>query len=478
MTGALKIYPVILCGGSGTRLWPVSRKSSPKQFVSLLGAQSLFQAAVRRTVGPSFAAPLIVTGEAWRFTVVEQLAAIEMTASAILIEPDARNTAPAILAAAHWLKAHDPDALMLVMPSDHQIADRDLFEQAVMAAVCRAEASDLVTFGIVPTHPETGYGYLELAAGAQRDAATPQALRRFVEKPDLADATDMVASKNYLWNAGIFLFSVSGILDAFASHAPEMSSAVSASVGDAKQDLSFTRLEPGAWRSAESISIDYCVMEKARNLAVMPFGAGWSDLGGWASVWAESLPDAAGNSCSADVTAIDCSGALLKSEGGGLHVVGIGLDKMIVVATPDAILVAPMSESQRVGEAVNAMRAKGVAQADASRRDERPWGWYDSIASGDRFQVKRIFVKPGALLSLQSHHHRAEHWIVVAGTAHVTIGDEVRMVTENQSVYVPVGEKHRLENRGKLPVTLIEVQTGAYLGEDDIIRYDDAYARA
>jgi mannose-1-phosphate guanylyltransferase/mannose-6-phosphate isomerase len=219
-------------------------------------------------------------------------------------------------------------------------------------------------------------------------------------------------------------------------------------------------------------------MEKARNLAVMPFGAGWSDLGGWASVWAESLPDAAGNSCSADVTAIDCSGALLKSEGGGLHVVGIGLDKMIVVATPDAILVAPMSESQRVGEAVNAMRAKGVAQADASRRDERPWGWYDSIASGDRFQVKRIFVKPGALLSLQSHHHRAEHWIVVAGTAHVTIGDEVRMVTENQSVYVPVGEKHRLENRGKLPVTLIEVQTGAYLGEDDIIRYDDAYARA
>jgi len=477
MTTTPTIYPIILSGGAGTRLWPGSRKSSPKQFAKLLGTESLFQAAARRAAGGAFAAPIIVTGEAFRFVVVEQLAAIEMAASAIILEPESRNTAPAILAAAHWLKEHDPNALMLIMPSDHQIPDPEAFQRAVELATPHAQAGDLVTFGIVPTHPETGYGYLELAADAEWDATTPQPLERFIEKPDQAHATDMLASRNYLWNAGIFLFSVNAILDAFTQHAPEMHKAVSASVGGATRDLTFTRLDPGAWQTAQNISIDYAVMERARNLAVMPFDAGWSDLGGWASVWKESRPDSAGNVCSADTTAIDCKDTLLKAAGDGLHLVGIGLDSMIAVATPDAVLVAPMSESQRVGEAVAALRSKGLKQADTSPRDQRPWGWFESIATGDRFQVKRILVKPGASLSLQSHNHRAEHWIVVAGTARVTIEDEVTLLAENQSIYVPLGAKHRLENPGKLPVMLIEVQTGAYLGEDDVIRYADLYSR-
>jgi mannose-1-phosphate guanylyltransferase/mannose-6-phosphate isomerase len=302
-------------------------------------------------------------------------------------------------------------------------------------------------------------------------------LRGFVEKPDLAGAQQMLQSGKYLWNAGIFLSSADVILKAYAEHAADMLATVTRAVDAAHADLSFTRLDANAWGEAQSISVDYAIMERAQNLVVMPLATRWSDLGGWASVWQESDRDASGNALAGQSTALDCEGSLLRSDSDGVHLVGIGLKDMIVVAMGDAVLVAPMSESPRVGEAVAALKAKAALQAEASPRDLRPWGWFESIASGDRFQVKRIFVKPGALLSLQSHNHRAEHWIVVAGTAHVTIGDEVRMVTENQSVYVPVGEKHRLENRGKLPVTLIEVQTGAYLGEDDIIRYDDAYAR-
>ncbi|OYW86079.1 MAG: mannose-1-phosphate guanylyltransferase/mannose-6-phosphate isomerase, partial [Sphingobium sp. 32-64-5] len=386
--------------------------------------------------------------------------------------------APAVLAAALWLKERAPDALMLVMPSDHQIPDTEAFQASVESCVSRAQAGDLVTFGIFPTHPETGYGYLELAPGAERDAPTPQVLRRFVEKPDRARAMDMLAAKNYLWNSGIFLFSVNAILAAYEKFAPAMLSAVTASVAGARPDLSFLRLEPEAWGGAESISIDYAIMEKADKLAVMPFSGGWSDLGGWASVWQEGGAGPDGNVCSDNVTMIDCSDTLLKAEGEGPHLVGIGLQGMIAVATPDAVLVAPMSESHRVGEVVGALRAKGVRQADSSLREQRPWGWFESIATGDRFQVKRILVKPGASLSLQSHNHRAEHWIVVAGTARVTIEDQVTLVTENQSIFVPLGARHRLENPGKLPVIVIEVQTGAYLGEDDIMRYSDLYARS
>jgi mannose-1-phosphate guanylyltransferase / mannose-6-phosphate isomerase len=471
------ITPILLCGGSGTRLWPLSRKSYPKQFARLMGQESLFQASSRRLSGAGFGAPVILTGEPFRFIVTEQLAAVEQAPAGILIEPEGRNTAPAVLAAALWLERQDPGALMLVAPSDHVIPDAAAFRAAVMAAVPRAEAGDLVTFGITPDRPETGYGYLELAKGADAGAATPQPLARFVEKPDASRATQMLAAGNFLWNAGIFLFSAASIVAAYRAHAPGLLAGVTAALDGAKSDLGFTRLASEPWAGVEDISIDYAIMEKASNLAVMPYTSGWSDLGGWDAVWRESGPDQAGNVCSAQATAIDCSDTLLRSETPGQEVVGIGLDDMIVVAMPDAVLVAPKSQAQRVKEAVSALKAKGASQAVQLPRDYRPWGWYESLIIGGRFQVKRIVVNPGAALSLQSHHHRSEHWIVVEGTARVTVDAEVRLLTENQSVYIPLGAVHRMENPGKVPMVLIEVQTGSYLREDDIIRYEDVYAR-
>ncbi|KMK63959.1 mannose-1-phosphate guanylyltransferase/mannose-6-phosphate isomerase [Puniceibacterium sp. IMCC21224] len=472
------ITPILLCGGSGTRLWPLSRKSYPKQFARLMGEESLFQASARRLAGPGFAAPMVLTGDSFRFIVTEQLAAIEQAPSNILIEPEGRNTAPAILAAALFLEAQDPDALMLVAPSDHVIPDAAAFRAAVQAAVPRARDGALITFGISPTRPETGYGYLELADGADAGASEPQTLARFVEKPDSARAVEMLAAGNYLWNAGIFLFTATTMRAAFEAHAPELVKGVRAALDGAQTDLGFTRLAPDAWSKVEDISVDYAIMEKAANLAVMPFGAGWSDLGGWDAVWLESGPDGAGNVCSDRATAIDCTDTLLRSETEGLELVGIGLKDIVAVAMGDAVLVAHKSESQRVKEAVSALKARGATQAVQLPRDYRPWGWYESLVIGGRFQVKRIVVHPGAALSLQSHHHRSEHWIVVEGTAKVTVDEEVKLVTENQSVYIPLGAVHRMENPGKVPMVLIEVQTGSYLGEDDIIRYEDVYARS
>jgi len=471
------IHPIVLCGGSGTRLWPLSRRSYPKQFAPLMGVESLFQASVRRLSGPGFAAPAVVTGDPFRFIVTEQLAAIGHAPQAIVIEPEGRNTAPAVLAAALWLEARDPEALMLVAPSDHVIPDADAFRAAVSAAAPRAAAGDLVTFGIAPTRAETGYGWLELAAGADARAAVPQPLARFVEKPDAARAAEMLAGGRHLWNAGIFLFQARAIVAAYRAHAPGLADAVGRAVAGAKDDLDFLRLDPGAWDGAEAISIDYAIMEKAPNLAVMPYGGEWSDLGGWEAVWHESRPDAAGNVVSDHAMAIDCTGTLLRSESPRQELVGIGLEDIVAIAMPDAVVVARRADSQRVKEAVAALKARQAPQATEFPVDHRPWGWFESLVTGDRFQVKRIVVHPGAALSLQSHHHRAEHWIVVAGTAKVTVGDEVRLLTENQSIYIPLGAVHRMENPGKVPLTLIEVQTGAYLGEDDIVRYDDVYAR-
>ena len=471
------IHPILLCGGSGTRLWPLSRKSYPKQFAKLMGEESLFQASARRLSGEGFAAPVIVTGDPFRFIVTEQLAQIELAAQDILIEPEGRNTAPAILAAALWIAKTDPYALMLVAPSDHVIPDTAAFAATVQAAAARAQAGDLVTFGITPTRAETGYGYLELAADADAAAASPQTLARFVEKPDSARAAEMLAAGNFLWNAGIFLFTAKAIIAAFEAHAPKMVEAVTASLKDADSDLGFTRLDTDAWAKADNISIDYAIMEKADNLAVMPFSAGWSDLGGWDAVWLESGPNAQGNVCSDNATAIDCTNTLLRSETEGLQLVGIGLDNIVAIAMGDAVLVADKSQAQQVKEAVDALKAKGSSQAIQLPRDYRPWGWYESLVVGGRFQVKRIVVHPGAALSLQSHHHRSEHWIVVEGTAKVTVDERVQLISENQSVYIPLGAVHRMENPGKVPMVLIEVQTGSYLGEDDIIRYDDMYAR-
>ena len=477
MSTANPITPVLLCGGSGTRLWPLSRKSFPKQFARITGEESLFQAAVRRFSGPGFAAPVVVTGNDFRFIVTEQLAQTEIAPRAVLIEPEGRNTAPAVLAAALVLEASDPAALILVAPSDHVIPDDAAFRAAVAAATPRALAGDLVTFGITPTRPETGYGYLELAPGAGTAATTPQPLARFVEKPDGARAAELLASGGFLWNAGIFLFTVRALVQAFRDHAPAVLAPVTAAVEGAHADLGFTRLAACPWEDVPDISIDYAIMEKADNLSVMPYAAGWSDLGGWDAVWQETSPNAEGNVTSAHATAIACEGTLLRSESPRVELVGIGLKDIVAVATTDAVLVSHKSEAQRVKDAVAALKARGAPQATQFPTDHRPWGWFESLVIGTRFQVKRIHVHPGAALSLQSHHHRSEHWIVVEGTARVTVDDAVKLVTENQSVYIPLGAVHRMENPGKVPMVLIEVQTGSYLGEDDIIRYEDIYSR-
>ncbi len=477
MTQTSRIHPVILCGGSGTRLWPLSRQSYPKQFAPLMGAQSLFQQSAARLSGPGYAPPMVLTGSDFRFIVTEQLAGAGIDPGAVLIEPEGRNTAPAVLAAALWLEREDPEALMLVAPSDHVVPDAEGFRAAVGAGAEMAQAGRLVTFGIRPDRPETGYGWLELATAPRDFAPVPHDLVRFVEKPDAAAAAAMLAEGRYLWNAGIFLFSVRAILDAFAAHAPDLVAPVRAAVETAEADLGFLRLAAGPWAEAEDISIDYAVMERAGNLAVVPFDGGWSDLGDWQAVWRESAQDADAVAQSGPVTAIDCAGSLLRAEDGAQQLVGIGLEGMVAVAMPDAVLVAPMARAQEVKAAVSALKAQGAAQATQLPVDHRPWGWFESLVVGDRFQVKRIVVHPGAALSLQSHMHRSEHWIVVQGTARVTIDDAVQLVSENQSVFIPLGARHRMENPGKLDMVLIEVQTGSYLGEDDIIRYEDVYAR-
>lgn len=471
------IHPVILCGGSGTRLWPLSRQSYPKQFSELIGERSLFQASARRCAGPGFAAPVVIAGDPFRFIVLQQLAEIGVVPQGLLIEPSAKNTAPAVAAASLWLADRNPDALMLVLPSDHVIPDADAFRAAVAAAAPRAVAGDFVTFGIAPTGPETGYGYLALDAPADFSAGAPVPLAAFVEKPDAERAAAMIGDGRHLWNAGIFLFRADAMIEAFRLHEPAVLDAVDKAVKTAKPDLAFTRLGSDAWAASPEISIDYAIMERSRNLAVMPYAGRWSDLGSWRAVWSESGPDRSGNVVSEHATAIDCRNSLLRSESDGLELVAIGLDGIVCIAMPDAVIVAPAAETQRVKEAVDGLKAKGAKQATQFTKDNRPWGWFESLALGDRFQVKRIVVNPGAALSLQSHHHRAEHWIVVRGTARVTVDTEVRLISENQSVYVPLGAIHRLENPGKVPMELIEVQTGAYLGEDDIVRYEDLYAR-
>ena len=470
------IYPVILCGGSGTRLWPLSRKSYPKQFAQLLGEETLFQASARRMSGIGFAPPLVVTNSDFRFIATQQLAELGIAPRAVLIEPEGRNTAPAVAAAALYAAQSDPNALLLIAPSDSAIPDDAAFRAIVLRGVPAAEAGQIVTFGVTPTRPETGYGYLELTAKPDADGGAI-ALKRFVEKPQMDAAQAMLNAGNYLWNAGIFLFRADVMLQAFETFAPEILAAVNGAITDAKADLGFLRLDPVAWAKAANISVDYAVMERANNLSAVPFVGAWSDLGGWDAVWAGSNPDANGVAQSGATAAVDCTNSLLRSDSEGVELVGIGLNNIIAVAMNDAVLIADMSRAQDVKLAVDTLRVKGARQAESFPKDHRPWGWFESLVIGDRFQVKRIHVAPGAALSLQSHFHRSEHWIVVEGTAKVTVDDETRLVTENQSIYIPTGAVHRLENPGKVPMVVIEVQTGSYIGEDDIVRYKDIYAR-
>lgn len=468
------ITPVILCGGSGKRLWPLSRKSYPKQFVSLVGKRTLFQGSAMRLSGRKFNSPVIITNSDFRFIVTEQLQELGIDPGAILIEPEGRNTAPAVLAAALFTARKDPDAVLLIAPSDHIITDTEAFYSAIAQGIKATEWGQLITFGVKPTHAETAYGYLELE-NIPRNEVT--ALKSFIEKPNLKRAQEMVTAGSFLWNAGIFLFRVQDIIAAFREHAPKIFTAVTASLDTSTIDLGFCRLGVRDWAKAENISIDCAIMEKAPNLSVVPFNGGWSDLGGWDAVWREGARDTNGVLKSGAATAIDCEDSLLRSESDTLEIVGIGLKNIIAVAMNDAVLVADMSRGQDVKKAVDTLKAKKARQATVFPKDHRPWGWFESLMICEQFQVKRIHVHPGASLSLQSHKHRAEHWIVVAGTAEVTIDGVVSLMSEDQSVYLPRGCVHRMKNPGEQPMVLIEVQTGSYFGEDDIIRYEDVYAR-
>ena len=474
--GTARIKPVILCGGTGTRLWPASRAEFPKQFAPLLGRESLYQTTLRRFSGPMFDAPLIVTHEDYRFLATDQAHDIGLADAEIVVEPQARDTAAAVAAAVTLLHARDPETLLLIAPSDHTITDPQAFEDAVASATCAGVDGALVTFGVTPDRAETGYGYLELCDDGPKSGQARR-VRAFREKPDAETARIFQHSGQHLWNAGLFLFRARAGMDAFEKHAPDLLAPARDAIHTGANDLGFFRLGAESWDKLRRISFDYAVMEKADTIHAVPLEAGWSDLGAWDAVWLGAPKDADGVSTSGDATAIDCEDSYLRSDVDGIELVGLGLTGIVAVATSDAVLICPKDRAQDVKRAVTELSAAGARQAHEYPRFHRPWGWYERLCLGDRFQVKRIMVKPGGVLSLQSHLHRSEHWVVVQGTAEVTIDDEVKLVSENESVYIPLGTKHRMANHGKVPMYLIEVQTGAYLGEDDIIRHEDVYNR-
>ena len=444
-----------------------------------MGDATLFQeGALRLTTSEAieFAPHITLTNADFRFIIGEQLQEVGIDPGPILIEPEAKNTAAAILAASLFAQATDEDAVLLVAPSDHLIPDGADFHSAIAVGLPQVQSGHMVTFGIKPTHPETGYGYLKLASDILDQSGTAL-VESFVEKPNLSDAENMLAEGHYLWNAGIFLFRARDMIDAFRDFAPKSLELVGRAVGEASTDLGFLRLAPGPWSELDDISIDYAIMEKAKNLVAVPYTSKWSDLGGWDALWMDGNKDQSGNVTTEAAHALDCSNSLLRSESGTQQLVGIGLDDIMAIAMPDAVLVAHRERAQDVKRAVSLLKSEGVSQAEVFPKDYRPWGWFESLAMGEGFQVKRIHVKPGAALSLQSHQRRSEHWIVVEGTARVTIDDTVQTMAEGQSVYVPLGARHRLENPGEFPMVLIEVQIGTYLGEDDIVRYEDLYAR-
>ena len=469
------IHPVILSGGSGTRLWPMSRSRYPKQLLALYGRTSLLQQSLERVAGrQGFAAPLIVANEEHRFIIAEQMRESGVAAAALLLEPVGRNTAPAAAVAALRLAESAPDALMLVMPSDHVIADRDAFLGAIERAAAAAERGLLVTFGITPERAETGYGYI--AGGAAIEGIPGAfAVTGFIEKPKPQEAERYVAQGTYFWNSGIFLFPVAVYLAELERLRPEMLVACRAALAAARADADFIRLDPAAFAACPGDSIDYAVMEHTARAAVVPIAMGWSDLGSWDALWEMSGRDPQGNALAGNVVAEDTRNCYLRSEAG--LVAAIGVEDLVVVATDDAVMVAPRTRTQEVKALVARLARERRDEADALPTVHRPWGSYKALHNGPRVQVKHIVVKPGGKLSLQMHHHRAEHWVVVQGTARIVRGKEEMILTEDQSTYIPLGTAHRLENPGKIPLHLIEVQSGSYLGEDDIIRFEDHYGR-
>ena len=468
-----KILPVIMCGGSGTRVWPESRESLPKQFIPLIGDRSTFQSIVGLLGDPSIFEPaVVITNFDYRFLVAEQLEEIGAQAT-ILLEPERRDSAAAVGAAAAWAAGRDPETILAVLAADHVIREADKFAALCAQAGVAAASGEIVTFGVTPDFPATGYGYIH---PAEPLAADPQVRRieRFVEKPDEARARAFI-EQGYLWNSGNFVFRADVMLEELSRFEPEIAAAAREAVAKAQMDLGFVVLDRDAFARAPKTSIDFAVMERTDKAAVLAADVGWSDVGDWSTVWRLSPRDADGNSLRGRAVAIGSSNALVRSEE---HLAAvIGLDNVVVVATGDAVLVADKSQTHKVKELVERLKAEGHPEATRHRRMYRPWGYYQSIDLGARYQVKRIVVRPGGRLSLQRHYHRAEHWIVVKGAAEVTLNGAVRVVHENESIYLPIGSDHRLANPGKIELELIEVQTGSYLGEDDIVRIDDVYNR-
>lgn len=467
------LVPVVLCGGSGTRLWPLSRESYPKQFLRLNGERSLLQQTLQRCEGLSDAAPLLLTGEATRFIVADQLDELGLANATLMLEPLQRGTAPAIACAALQLIRVHGDAQMLVLPSDHVVGDADAFRRAVRTAGNAAREGWLMTFGVQPTAPETGYGYLragtEIADGTFRIDA-------FLEKPDRQTAQRLIDNGHCYWNGGMFVFQCSRLIEELEQHAPVVMEACRAAIDGSTVDGRFVRLDPDNYARNPDISIDYALMERTSNAAMVALDAGWSDIGSWASVWDSAAHDEAGNSVQGDALLDDCRNCHVHA--GKRLVSAIGLDDIVIVDTDDALLVLPKERAQDIRRIVKRLQAERRSECSTHQQVMRPWGSYDAIGHGPRFQVKRITVKPGAKLSLQMHHHRAEHWIVVSGTARVVDGDKEYLLTENQGTYIGVGVVHSLENPGKIPLELIEVQSGSYLGEDDIVRLNDIYGRS
>lgn len=480
------LIPVILSGGSGTRLWPLSREKQPKQLLGLAGEYTMLQETIKRLDGfgdggaPERGAPIVVCNNDHRFMVAEQLRSLGVEGARIVLEPEGKNTAPALtLAALDAIRGGD-DPILLVMPADHVVTERARFQASVRAGIGAAAGGALVTFGIVPSRPETGYGYIRTGA-SRSDGALD--LVQFVEKPDAERANAYLASGEYVWNSGLFMMKASTWLRALEVLQPDMFARCSEAYAKQVRDCDFLRIDKHSFSQCPSDSIDYAVMEKladAKSLGiegvVVPMSAGWSDVGAWDALWDVMEKDCYGNACHGDTVQHDCEGSLLYAD--GRLVAGVGLRDVIVVETPDAVLVADKSATQDVKKIVSRLKSEGRALAESHRKIYRPWGWYDSIDGGERFQVKRIVVNPGAKLSLQMHHHRAEHWIVVRGTAEVTNGENVFLLSENESTYIPLGHVHRLANPGKVPLEIIEVQSGSYLGEDDIVRFEDTYGRA